>query len=95
MNFWELVTTNSTLQVSPENNFWDHLNNLGEGSAAGAILHVTPVKEFYVDGPDTEVSFLDGDYQVVSREVESTVEIFDEGDLAQYFDDEIIAYVTP
>ena len=95
MNVWELVTGNSTIPVHPSNTFWDHLNNLGGGGGADQIIHVTPVKEFYVDDHDTQVSFVDNDYQVFSREIESTVEVLDEGDMAQYFDDEIIVYVTP
>lgn len=96
-NVWELVTGNSTLPVNPSNTFWDHLNNLGGGSGGGetVTLHVTPVKEFYDNGPDSQVSFVDNDYQVFSREIETTVEVLDDSELAQYFDDEIIIYVTP
>ena len=36
-NLWDIVTSNSTLPVSPTNNLWDHLNNQ-DGSGGGTVI---------------------------------------------------------
>ena len=38
MNLWEIITSNSTLQVQAGNNFWDHLNNQQGGDGDVFLL---------------------------------------------------------
>lgn len=51
---WELITESSTLPE--ENDFWDHLNNLGSGTGGtGFVLVDTVEVEFMAEEVDVEV----------------------------------------
>ena len=54
MTLWQIVTDNSTLPISPANNFWDHLNN----QAGGGDITLIEVEAIQVMSDDTEYAVM-------------------------------------
>lgn len=53
MSLWQIVTDNSTLPISPANNFWDHLNN-----QVGGDITLIEVEAIQVMSDDTEYAVM-------------------------------------
>lgn len=55
-DLWELVLDSSALPDAPENDLWDHLNNLGSGSGPGGFILVdTAEVELMTEEIDVEL----------------------------------------